>query len=89
MSYFRWGDEEHLASLHLTGDHVTCTETSYFLQVEMKGRELEAVPPSLWAMEGSLVLLWMHYKVIAGFQEKKKDIKFEKIILYSFVEIEW
>ena len=55
----------------------------------MKGRELEAVPPSLWAMEGSLVLLWMHYKVIAGFQEKKKDIKFEKIILYSFVEIEW
>lgn len=44
----------------------------------MKGRELEAVPPSLWAMEGSLVLLWMHYKVIAGFQEKKKTLSLKK-----------
>ena len=70
-------------------DHVTCTETSYFLQVEVKRRELEAVPPSLWAMEGSLVLLWIHYTVIAGFQEKKKTLfKFEKILLYSFVKIE-
>ena len=74
--------------MHLACDHVTCTETSYFLQVEMKVRELEAVPPSLWAMEGSLVLLQIHYKVISGFQEKKKTLfKFEKI-LYSFVEIE-
>ena len=54
----------------------------------MKVRELEAVPPSLWAMERSLVLLQIHYKVISGFQEKKKTLfKFEKI-LYSFVEIE-
>lgn len=47
---------EHLASWHLTCDHVTYRETPNFPKVEMERRELEAIQLSVSTMEGSLIL---------------------------------